>query len=79
LNSFFQRNVFRRRDDQVKVVRHNHELMEEKAAFLAIVLQDVEEQESHFRFLEEGITPVRDGRYEKRSDFLRSIFHSHQR
>jgi hypothetical protein len=75
LTGLFQRDVFRRRDDQVEVVRHNHELMQEVAALATIVLHNVKKQACHFLFFEKWTPSVRDGRDEKRADFLRSVFH----
>jgi hypothetical protein len=73
LTGFFQRDVRRGRDNQMEVVRHNHELMQEVAALATIVLHNVKKQARHFLFSEEGMASVRDGGDEKRSDFLRSV------
>ena len=75
LTGFFQSNVFRRREDQVEVVRHDHEFVQEKTAFPAIVLKNVEKQARHFFFLEDAISRMCDGRYKEGADFLWSIAH----
>lgn len=75
LNGFFQRNVLRGRDDQVEVVPHDYELVQEETAFPAVVLQDIEKETRHFFFFEEGIPCVGDGRDEERADFLRGVAH----
>jgi hypothetical protein len=75
LAGLFQRDVCRRRDNQVEVVRHNHELMQKVAALTTIVLHNVKKQVCHFLFLKKRTPSVRDGRDEKRSDFLWSVFH----
>jgi hypothetical protein len=57
LNGLFQRNIFRGPDDQMEVVRHDHEFVQKKAAFPAIVREDVEKQPRHFFFLKSGSRP----------------------
>src|SRR5436305_3827653 len=79
LTGFFQRYVCRWRDNHMEVVRHNHELMQEVAALATIVLKNVEKQACHLLFFEERIPSVRDGRDKECADFLRSVFHFHQR
>ena len=79
LTNFFQRDVRRGRDNQMEVVRHNHELMQEIAALATIVLHNVKKQACHFLFLEKRMPSVRDGRDKKCADFLWSVFHFHQR
>ncbi len=79
LTGLFQRDVCRRRDNQMEMVRHDHELMQKVAALATIVLKNVEKQSCHLLFLEKRAPSVRDGRGKERSDFLRSVFHLHQR
>jgi hypothetical protein len=57
----------------VEVVRHRHEFVQEKTAFPAVVLQDIEKQSRHFVFLEKRVSSVSDGRDEESSDFLRGV------
>jgi len=75
LTDFFQRDVCRRRDNQMEVVRHNHELMQEVSALATIILKNGKKQSCHLLFLEERTPSVRNGRDKKRADFLRSVFH----
>jgi hypothetical protein len=75
LTDFFQRDVWRGRDNQMEVVRHNHEFMQEIAALATIVLKNVKKQACHFLFLEKRVPSVRDGRDKECADFLRSVFH----
>jgi len=75
LTSFFQRYVCRRRDNQMEVVRHNHELMQEIAALATIILKNVEKQSCHPLFLEDRTASVRYGCDKECADFLRGVFH----
>ena len=75
LKSFFQGDIFRRRNNQVEVVRHNHELVPLETAFCSVVLKDVEDQARHCFFLKQGTASMRDGREKERADFLRSMAH----
>ncbi len=47
LKRFFQRDLGKGREEQVKVVRHDDEFMQEKAALSTIVLEDVDQQLRH--------------------------------
>jgi hypothetical protein len=75
LTGFFQWDVCRGRDNQMEVVRHDHEFMEEVAALATIVLKNVEKQACHLLFFEERTPSVRDGRGKECADFLGSVFH----
>jgi hypothetical protein len=75
LTGFFQRDVCSRRDNQMEVVRHNHELMQKVAALRTIVLKNVEKQAGHFLFLEKRAPSVRNGRDKECADFLWSVVH----
>ena len=79
LSGFFQRYVCRRRDDQMEMVRHNHELMQKVAALATIVLKNIEKQSCHLLFSKDGTASVCYGRDKECADFLWSIFHFHQR
>ena len=62
-------------DDEMKMVRHHDKLMEQEAAFLAILLQNINEQTSHLLRLQDGLPAIRDRGDEKCSNFLWSKFH----
>jgi len=79
LTGFFQRYVCRRCDNQMEMVRHNHKLMQKVAALATIVLKNIEKQACHLLFPKDGTALVRYGRHKERADFLRSVFHFHQR
>jgi hypothetical protein len=59
----------------MKVVGHNNELVQQKPAFLAVLLQNIHEQASHLSRLEDGSSPVRDRSNKKCADFLGCKFH----
>ena len=65
LQSFFQRYVGCRRDQQVKVIGHDDEFVEKKAALRSIGLEYLEEETGHPFGLEESATAVGDGGHEK--------------
>lgn len=73
LQGLFQRRIRGGCDDEMKVVRHGDEFVQQETIFLAVVIKDVQKKPGHTVFSEEGITQVRGGGHEKRADLLRSI------
>jgi hypothetical protein len=60
LFGLLQRNFRCRCDDQVKVVRHDDELMQKKPLFPPIVSQDIQEQPGHCFAAKNGTSSVCD-------------------
>ncbi len=75
LQGFFQRNIFRRSEDKMEMVGHNDELVQEEATPGAIVLQNIDQESSHFLGLENWASSFGHGRDEKRADFLWGVAH----
>ena len=73
LQSFFEGNIFRRREHQVEVIGHDDEFVEEKAALRAIVGKDVDQESGSLIGLEDGASSIGHGCEEERSDFLRCV------
>ena len=52
------------------MVGHDHEFVEQKAPFLAILLHDVNQEPSHALRLEDGLSSIGDGSHKKCANFL---------
>ena len=79
LYCLFQRDIGCWRDHKMKMVGHHNELMEQEAALAAILLQNIEEQDSHFLRLENRTSAVSNGSDEKCPNFLWSLLHKERR
>jgi hypothetical protein len=59
----------------MNVIGHDHEFVEQKAALLAILLHDVNQQRGHAVRLKNGLSSIGDGSDKKCANFLRSKSH----
>src|SRR5437868_7718439 len=64
LHCFLQRDLWRGRDEQMKVIGHDYELMKKKTLLLTTVLEYIHQQSSHAVGLEES-TPFKCDRCNK--------------
>src|SRR5215475_10923137 len=55
LHGLFQGDCRRRSDEEMNVIWHDHEFVEQKAALFAILLHDVNQEPSHAVRLKDGL------------------------
>jgi hypothetical protein len=75
LHSFLQRDLFRRCDDQMKMIGHDNELVKFESPLGAINVKRFNEELGGVSVFEKCVPTVRDGCDEERADFLRSMGH----
>ena len=70
LHGLFQGDCRRRSDEEMNVIGHNHKFVEQKAALLAVLLHDVNQEPGHAVRLKDGLSSIGDGSDKKCADFL---------
>ncbi len=75
LHGLFQGDGRRRSNEEMNMVRHDHEFVEQKAPLLAILLHDVNQESSHAMRLKDGLSCIGDGSDKKCANFLGSKSH----
>ncbi len=79
LHGLFQGNRRRRSDEEMNVIGHNHEFVQQQAALLAILLHDVDQGPGHAVRLKNGVSSIGNGSNKKCADFLGSKLHRSSR
>ena len=75
LDCLFQGNVRSWREQNMKVIRHYNEFMEQEFLLGSVILHYVEQQVGHGFGLKDCVAIERDRGYEKCSDFLSGEIH----
>lgn len=70
LNGFFERKLITGRDDRVQVVSHDDEFMQQEAAFVAVIPQDINEKLAVSIYLEQTPSSPTTRRNEKGAECL---------
>ena len=71
----FSKETARRSDQEVNVIGHNHEFVEQKAALLAVLLHDVNQEPGHAVRLKDGLSSISNGSDKTCANFLGSKLH----
>ncbi len=79
LHGLFQGDRRRRSEEEMNVIGHNHEFVEQQAALLAILLHDVNQEPGHAVRLKNGLSSISNGSNKKCANFLGSKVHRSSR